>query len=289
MWMNVYITMDMEGISGITTGDMTRSGSAEWAQRGRHLATADVNAAIEGALEAGAKRIWVQDMHDSGETILRDNLNPAAELITGCHAVVGHMPGLDGSFDAVFLVGFHAMMGSRFAHFDHTISTACISQVRFNGRPVGELGIFGGYAGCIGVPVALVTGDVAATEEAAEFFGDVTSVAVKQGLGRFATRSLHPEATQAAIREAAKLGLRRPNKIYKPDVPLTIAVDTLRSAEADQAEILPGARRTGPRTVEYTNEAWEMAFRGLQTIVSLAGLAASRWAAGLYSKGNPVI
>ncbi len=83
--MNVYITMDMEGISGITTGDMARSGSAEWSHRGRQQATDDVNAAIEGALAAGATRIWVQDMHDSGETILRERLNPRAELITGCH------------------------------------------------------------------------------------------------------------------------------------------------------------------------------------------------------------
>jgi len=287
--MNVYITMDMEGISGITTGDMARSGSAEWAHRGRQLATDDVNAAVEGALAAGAKRIWVQDMHDSGETILRERLHPAAELITGCHNVVGHMPGLDSSFDAVFLVGFHAMMGTRFAHFDHTISTACISQVRFNGRPVGELGIFAGYAGFCGVPVALVTGDVAATQEAADFLGDVTTVAVKQGLGRFATRSLRAEGTQALIRQAAEQGLKRPNRVWKPDAPLTIAVDFLRSAEADLAEILPDAQRTGARTVEYTHDSWQMAFRGLQTIVSLAGLAASRWAAALYTKGNPVI
>lgn len=281
--------MDMEGISGITTGDMLRSGSAEWAHRGRQLATDDVNAAIEGALAAGAKRIWVQDMHDTGETILRERLHPAAELITGWSNVVGHMPGLDSSFDALFLMGFHAMMGTRFAHFDHTISTACISQVRFNGWPVGELGVFAGYAGFCGVPVALVTGDVAATKEAVDFLGEVTCVAVKQGLGRFATRSLPPEGTRALIREAAEQGLKRPNKVWTPSAPLTIAVDFLRSAEADLAEILPDAQRTGARTVEYTHDSWRMAFRGLQTIVSLAGLAASRWATALYTKGNPVI
>ena len=62
--MDVYIIVDMEGLSGITDGRMIRTGHQEWATRGRREATLEVNAAIEGALAAGAKRIWVKDGHD---------------------------------------------------------------------------------------------------------------------------------------------------------------------------------------------------------------------------------
>lgn len=287
--MDVYITMDMEGISGITNGDLTRTGSAEWANRGRHLATADVNAAIEGALAAGAQRIWVNDAHDSGENIVREKLHQAAELITGAPGIAGHMPGLDRSFHALFLIGFHAHMGTRCAHYDHTISTACINDVRFNGRSVGEIGIYAAYAGYLGVPTVLVTGDVAATHEATALLGPVATVAVKQGLGRFSARSLAPEETQPRIRAAAEKALRTPCEAWKPEAPLRIAIDFLRSAEADMAEMMPGAERTGARTVEYTHDSFEMVFKALQTIVNLGGIAASRWASGLYTRGNPVI
>jgi D-amino peptidase len=286
--MDVYIVVDMECISGITNGSMIRVGHSDWASRGRHLATAEVNAAIEGALSAGAKRIWVKDGHDMGENLVREELHETAELLSGTAAVVGHMPGLDESFDAVMLLGFHARMGTLHGHYDHTISTASISEVRLNRIPVGEIGIYGAVAGRYGVPVVLVTGDEAGAHEGAELFGEIETVAVKQGYGRFSARVLSPKETHPRIRDAARRSLAAGGNPWKLDDPLHVAVDFLRSAEADMAEMVPGAERTGARTVEYRHEDPDMSFKALQAMVSLSGIAANRWARALYTSGAPV-
>lgn len=287
--MKIYITMDMEGISGICTGDMTRSGSAEWANRGRELATLDVNAAIEGALEGGAESFVVNDAHDSGENLLREQLNVKADLISGWPNLAGYMPDLDDSFGAVFLIGFHAQMGTRLAHFDHSVSTASINEIHLNGKPIGEIGIYTVYAGTLGVPVVLVTGDVAASQESKALIDNVEAVAVKKGLGRFAARVFPPEQARAKIRAAAERAMSIEARPYKTTSPMNWSVKFLRSAEADMAEMVPGSVRVGARTVEYTHEDPQMAFLGLQSMINLGGIAARRWASGLFTKGNAVI
>lgn len=289
--MDVYIVVDMEGLSGITDGRMIRTGHPEWASRGRWQATYEVNAAIDGALAAGAKRIWVKDGHDSGENLLREELRKEAELISGSSAsgIGGLLPGLNSSFGCLFQIGFHARMGTSEAHFDHTISTATVSEIRLNGEPVGELGIYGAYAGLYNVPTVLVTGDVAATLEATELFGDIETVAVKQGIGRFSTRTLSPEETRPRIREAAEAAMSLTLEPWLVSSPLTVEMEFLRSAEADMAQLIPGAERSGPRCVTYTHSDPEMSFKALQAMVNLGGIAASRWARNLYTTGAPTV
>ncbi|MDR7468010.1 MAG: M55 family metallopeptidase [Armatimonadota bacterium] len=287
--MDIYIVIDMEGISGISYGSMVRVGHKEWSARGRLLATADLNAAIEGALAAGAKRIWVKDGHDAGENLVREELHPAAELLSGTYTVPGQMPGLDESFDAVFLIGFHARMGTLHAHFDHTITTASVSEIRLNNVPVGEIGIYAAYAGIHGVPVTLVTGDLAAVREAKELLGDLSTVAVKQGYGRFSARIPSPEHIRPRITAAAREAAQAKREPYILTSPATVAIDFLRSADADMAEMVPGSRRSGARTVEYTHEDPAEVLRALQALVHLGGIAANRWAQALYTSGTRVI
>ena len=285
---SVYLVMDMEAVSGISNGSMIRVGHPEWAGRGRHLATAEVNAAVDGALAGGARRIWVMDGHDAGENLVREALHPAAELIAGAPAISPHMPGLDASFRAVFLVGFHARMGTRLAHFDHTVSTATVSEVRLNGTPVGEIGIYAAYAGVFGVPVTLVTGDVAATREATQLLGRIETVAVKQGYGRFAARVAPPDRIHPQIRAAAERAMRGRGRPWRLRRPLRAEVEFLRSADADLAEMVPGARRVDARTVAFAHRSAETVFKALRAMITLGGVAANRWATALYTTGARV-
>jgi D-amino peptidase len=283
--MDIYIVADMECISGISSSPMVRVGHQEWANRGRFLATAEVNAAVEGAVSAGAGRIWIKDGHDAGENLVAEKVHSAAELISGSAAVAGQMPGLDRSFDAVFLIGFHARMGTTRAHFDHTITTTSVSEVRLNGTPVGEIGIYAAYAGIHGVPVTLVTGDFAATQEAQDLLGDVMTVSVKEGFGRFSARVLSPDEAHQRISSASQHAASMKRDPWWLSAPVSVAVDFLRSADADMAEMVPCARRVGARTVEYAHESAEMVFKALQAMVNLGGIAANRWALGLYGTG----
>lgn len=280
--MKVYVIVDLEGISGVTHGDMIRVGSQDWAARGRHIATAEVNTVVEGAVAGGATTIYVRDSHDAGENLVREDLHEAAELISGALAVPQFVVGLDDSFDAVYLVGFHARMGTYLGHFDHTVTTASVSEVRLNGTPVGEIGLYGAYAGLHGVPVTLITGDLAAVREARELFGDVPGVSVKEGYGRFSARVSPTSVTRPQIREAAERAVRYEGRPWQLATPLRTDIDFLRSADADMAEMVPRATRTGARTVSYQDDDPEQTFKAVAAMINLGGIAASRWARNLY-------
>jgi len=287
--MNVYIVIDMEGVAGVTHGSMIRTGHVEWRDRGTRLMTAEANAAIEGAFLGGASSVLVKDGHDSGQNIRREDLDPRAELVTGNSVTVGLMPGLDSTYDKLFLMGFHAKMGTRFAQFDHTISTATISKLSINNIVVGEIGMYGMLAGLRGVSVALTTGDGPAVDESLDLFGSHQGVRVKQGLGRFAVRTFNPAQVLTQITEGAKNAMDNGAPPLEISLPVTISIDFLRSAEADMAEMVPGSVRSSARTVQYVHEDPDTAFQALQAMVALAGIAASRWASGLYKSGDSVV
>jgi D-amino peptidase len=121
-----------------------------------------------------------------------------------------------------------------------------------NGRRTGELGQCGIWAGSYNVPVLLVTGDRAACEEGRDFFGEIETVAVKEGIGRQHARCLHPERARAEIREAARRSLALVGKVqpYHVEPPLTIRLEYYRSDMADGVARRPGTRRLDARTVE---------------------------------------
>ena len=287
--MNVYIVIDMEGGAGVTHGSMIRTGHVEWRDRGTRLMTAEANAAIEGAFLGGASSVLVKDGHESGQNSRREDLDPRAELVTGNSVTVGLMPGLDSTFDKLFLMGFHAKMGTRFAQFDHTISTATINNLSINNIVVGEIGMYGMLAGLCGVSVALTTGDGPAVDESLDLFGSHQGVRVKQGLGRFAVRTFNPAQVLTQITEGAKNAMDNGAPPLEISLPVTISIDFLRSAEADMAEMVPGSIRSSARTVQYVHEDPDTAFQALQAMVALAGIAASRWASGLYKSGDSVV
>ena len=109
--MNVLMSVDMEGISGVVLGEHVRPGHAEH-ERFRKLMTAEANAAIEGALAGGATRVVVNDSHANMANILIEDLNPQADLISGSPKSFGMMEGIGPDVDAVFLVGYHAASGT---------------------------------------------------------------------------------------------------------------------------------------------------------------------------------
>ena len=70
--------------------------------------TQEVNAAIDGAYEAGATEILVCEGHGSMRNILIEELHPDTRLISGYPKYHLQLTGLDASFDGAFFIGFHA-------------------------------------------------------------------------------------------------------------------------------------------------------------------------------------
>lgn len=266
--MKLLISADMEGISGVVSPDHTSSGHKEY-ERFRKLMTADVNAAIEGALAAGADRIVVNDSHGSMTNILIEELNPAAELITGSPKPFSMMQGIGPDVNAVFFVGYHASSGTGAAVLAHTWSGAVFS-VHLNDQLVGETGFNAALAGAYGVPVVLVTGDQAVAAEARALLGEIETVVVKEAIARSAAQCLHPEVAQQRIRQAAEraLGLTVSPFVISPPVTLRLTFQHVRYA--DGAEPVPGSRRVDGLTLEWTGDDMPSVYKAFRAMTGLA-------------------
>lgn len=265
--MKILISVDMEGITGVASQSHTDPAHTEY-QRFRKLMTGDANAAIEGALAAGAAEIVVNDAHSNMDNILIEELHPAARLISGSPKPFSMMQGIAPDVHAVFLIGYHARAGSAPAVHDHTWS-GTIFNVTLNGRLTGEIGLNAALAGHMGVPVVLVTGDQLATAEAREFLGDVETVTVKTAVGRTAAECLPPARTSEMIRAAAAQALARAREPFVIQAPITLGIEFMRSSQAEKAQLIPGARQSGPRTVEWTGEDMTVIYRTWRALTGL--------------------
>lgn len=249
--MKVYMSVDIEGVAGVVDalqGNVTTGGSDF--ELGRRLMTEEANAAIEGALAAGATEILVNDSHASMRNLLPELLHPKAKLIQGRLKPDFMVEGLDSSFDAVFFVGYHAAAGVPDGVLNHAYHPY---ELRGNGQVWSETGINAMMAGYYGVPVALITGDDAAVRDAETILPPHIGVSVKRGITRYAGESLHPTEARTRIRAAAEESLRRLSE-WKPvqtSTPVTIEMDLYYSFQADIVALMPTVERVGERTIRF--------------------------------------
>ena len=273
--MRVYISVDMEGVAGVVHENQTDPVDPRHAgeyNRFRRLMTAEANAAIEGALAAGAERVLVNDSHWLMMNLLAEELNPAAELLSGGPKARSMVEGVELGFDAALFVGYHARAGVGHAVIDHTY-TSRVHEARLNGRPVGELAINAALAGTFDVPVALVSGDQALAAEARDLLGPaVETVIVKHAVGRFAARSVAPPVACRLIREGTTAALGRPHAPFRLATPIRLEVDFALTQMADMAELAPGSVRTAGRTVEFVHQDYREVFRAWRALYNLASV-----------------
>lgn len=273
--MRVYISVDMEGVAGVVHEDQTNPVDPRCAveyARFRALMTGEANAAVEGALEAGATRVLVNDSHWLMRNLLVEQLHPAAELLSGDPKPRSMMEGIDLGFDAALFIGYHARAGTPNAILDHTYADR-IQDVRLNGRAVGELGLNAALAGSYGVPVVLVSGDAALAAEAKDLLGpEISAIIVKEAVSRHAARSVAPEVARRKIKEGTAEALRgrRNRELFAVPPPVTIEVDFASTIQADMAGICPGATRVAGRTVGVTQQDYREAFRAWRAILNLS-------------------
>ncbi|HEU0165693.1 MAG TPA: M55 family metallopeptidase [Thermomicrobiales bacterium] len=261
--MKVYVSVDIEGISGVVHADMMMPGQYEYA-RGRALMIGDANAAVEGAVQAGADYILVSDGHGPMRNLQIEHLHPAAHLVTGTADAKDYCQ-LEGAetetFDAAVFVGYHAMAKTFKAIHPHTIAGACVYELRVNGRPHGETGLNAFVLASLGIPTVAVTGDVTTCGEAKSFLGDnIETVAVKSATGRNAAICRPPAATAPEITEAVKRALGNISAVplYKAEGPATIEIDFVTMVQCERAHRTQGVERVGPMTTSILGETpWE--------------------------------
>jgi len=276
--MRVYISVDMEGIGGISHPHPTDPANARY-PASVELMVAETNAAIEGALAAGATDVLVNDSHWNMYNLLPSALHPAARVLQGGKAwsmVAGGQPGADGSpaFDVALFVGYHARAGHPTGTIAHTYSGTPV-ETRLNGRPTGEYGFNALVLGAWGIPVGMVTGDDALAEEVEGWLPWAERVVVKVADGGHSATSVHPSVAGERVRAGAERAVRRAAagelQVLRVDPPVVIEIDYPKGVIADFAALVPGGERVGSLGVRYVSDDPVTAFRSFLTGNRVAG------------------
>jgi len=253
--MKIYIGTDSEGQACVTRERDPETVYGPWqGEYIRKRATEETTAAVEAAREAGATDILVQDLGfirgvSPGGLVLHYD-----DLPRGIHIALGgaHLHQvIDSTFDAVILLGHHAMAGTENAVMAHTFSSAEIENMWLNGDRIGEIGIEALQFGVFDVPVVMVSADEAGCREAQEWLGDVEVAPTKRGLGNHQAISLHPKDADDLIREKtiAALGRLGDFKPFKMNPPFELRIDCYTQDQAERRAGSPGSNLDGPKSV----------------------------------------
>jgi D-amino peptidase len=283
--MKVLISADMEGTCGVVSwvqvmppevAGHSEPTSLDEYTRTRERMTAEVNAAVEGALAGGADEVIVNDSHDGMRNLLPDKLHPAVRFISGNDKPLGMMQGVDlEGVGAVFYTGYHAKAGTPAAPLAHTW-TGWLNDVRIDGMSTGEFGINAVVAGHYGIPVVMVSGDDKAVAQTVGLLGDqVAGAVVKEGITTFSALHLHPEKARQLIREAAQEAIGRAETARPYTLPqgATVELTFDHQARADQAVFVPGVARSGERSVAWTPAQGEEFIRTFNAVIMCAGIS----------------
>jgi D-amino peptidase len=258
----VHIISDMEGVAGIVKWQQTTGGEKLY-DEGRVLYTEEINAAVRGAKAAGATEIVVMDCHGAGgaysfNSLLPELLDPACEYVVQ-QEWTEYTSFLEAGCDAALFVGMHAMAGTPDGVLSHTVSGQAWQSLSFNGTLVGETGINAALCGHWGVPVVLVTGDRAVCKEAQELLGDgLTTVEVKEGLGRFSARMKTPREARELIEAGAKQALSDLSGVapYDPGKPSEIEIRFTTPDRLQEYANRKAVEVTGPSSLVVRGEDW---------------------------------
>ncbi|MEV4395780.1 M55 family metallopeptidase [Nonomuraea sp. NPDC049607] len=246
--MDVYISVDMEGISGIATIDQVSRGGHGY-PRAQELMTAEANAAIAGAFEAGADSVTVNDSHGTMDNFLQDALDERARLITGSPKAQCMAHGIGERHGVALFVGYHAPGGCP-GVLAHSFSSL-FAWLKLNGEYVSEAEVNALLAAEHGVPVGLVTGDDQICELAGRRLPGALTVTVKRAEGVTAADSLHPRRARALVAAAAAEAVRNASALRPVPIPerLVLTGGFQTAAAAELAAGVPGAYRVDETSV----------------------------------------
>ncbi len=273
--MNLFISADMEGTAGVCSWNQCDPSNAFEYPVYRRYMTLEVRAAIEGAREAGARFVLVNDSHWSMRNLLLDELPEDDDLrvISGAPKPWSMMQGMGSTFDAAFFTGYHAKAGDA-ATLSHTFSET-LYAVSVNGTRCSEALLNAALAGSYGVPVVLISGDGTIVDETLAHLPWAVGVPVKTAIGYSAVDSLTPQAACEAIRAGAREALGRIGdaRPFGFDPPFELIVETVGVEHAGYIELMPGFSRIGGRAVRYAASDFSAMMRAFIAATRMAAAA----------------
>lgn len=253
--LKVLISVDMEGIGGVVSGDQLSPEGFEY-QRFREFMTAEAVAAVTAAREAGATEILVVDAHGNGQNLLIERFPEDVRIIRSWPRRFSMVAGIDEGIDAVLFVGYHSSTNNPRGVRAHTFSSARLTSVKVNGRVMTEGSWNAAIAGHFGVPVVMISGDDAVIREVRDEIGPVAAAEVKKSLGFHSANTLTPSASAALVAQAVREGLaeRSKRKPYLVKKPVTLEVSFKHYLVSEVLSYLQGVERVDSHTIRYTGK-----------------------------------
>ena len=252
----IYISADLEGVTGVVTGEQLGPEGFEY-ERFRRFMTEEVLAAIEGARAAGAGEILVSDSHGNGQNLVLEMLPDDIKIVRSWPRPLTMMHGLDESFDGAIFIGYHAGTTNLDGVRAHTMSSASLTDVRINDHSSNETVWNAAIAGAMGVPVIAISGDDATIAEARATLGDAFEGAVVKWAHSFhSATTLTPARGQQLIRATAETAVRNLASMepYRVSTPVRVTVRFKHYQPSMLLAYLPWFDRVDAHAIEYDAE-----------------------------------
>ncbi len=251
--MKAVILTDLEGPSGVNGRSDGIGNTMPNRTTAEQALVNEVNACCDGLVAAGADEILVFDGHGGSSSIDLFKLHPKATLLqVGQWSPVVYF---DGTYDAFIQLGAHAMQSSG-GYMCHTFNSHGIAEMRFNGEPIGEVGMTSLIAAYFHVPTILVSGDEAGCREAKAFLGaNVATVPTKFGVNRYTAINYSPEKVYDTLRKTAESAMRNHRNMPCPKLPAhcELQVRMMCPNQALAAEMI-GIERLDEVTLRYSGD-----------------------------------
>lgn len=251
--MRVYISADIEGVTGVSKWDETIKGKQDY-ERYREQMTREVVAACEGAMEAGADYILVKDAHDDGKNLIHSMLPKNVKIISGwSNHPYNMVEGLDETFNAAIFIGYHSGASSNGSPLAHTLLPNTIKNIVINGQDADEFLIHAYACYMIGVPVVAVSGDGDLMRQIREFAPHIKTVAVQEGFGG-AIVSIHPDLAVDRIRRGVKKSLESLEEYhFEQPEEYEMLIEFKNHADAYKFSFYPNVEQVSEYTIRYAS------------------------------------
>jgi len=254
--MKLYISADIEGITGIGHWDETDKKAPGDYTPFQEQMTAEVAAVCEAAISQGVEEILVKDAHDSGRNLILDRLPEIVKVVRGWAGNPSSMvQELDNSFDAAMFIGYHSRAGAGSNPLSHTLSGSMLASININGKDVSEFYLHAMLATRLKVPVVLVSGDRGLCDEVAEWNANIRTVPVLEGIGNSVV-TIHPRKAVRLLHEAVRDALNGDlaDCLLPTADRYTIRLNFKRHQDAYRASWYPGAKLEAPTTASYEHD-----------------------------------
>ena len=257
--MKVFISADIEGTTLTTYWDQTEinvpKNYANTLPNAMQM-TAEVKAACEGAIAAGATEIVVKDSHDCAVNMDITQFPECVQTVRNWSgSYMGMVTGVDESFDAVLFVGYHAAAGRPGNPLSHT-HTSRTTRIRLNGLVCSEFLLYSWACAQLGVPTVFLAGDKMLTEDSQGLHPMLKTVAVKDGFGG-SIRSLHPKVAcdriRATVTEALSQDLSK--ALCKVPDHFELEISYKEHRDAVRRSFYPGMTFVGNNTIRMETDS----------------------------------